>query len=116
MRNQLILFFLILLSAQRLLSQTISGVVKDNQTGDVLIGATIAEKGTTNGTSSDANGKFSLTVKQLPATLTISYIGYTAKDVIVKDPNENLNIKLTSNEVLLHAVQITGSRLSEKAK
>ena len=116
MKNSFLLLFILLFIHQKLFSQTISGEVKDEQTGNALIGATIAEKGTTNGTSSDENGKFSLTVKQLPVTLTVSYIGYNSKEVIVKSESDKINIKLTSNEVLLHAVQITGSRLSEKVK
>lgn len=54
--------------------QSVSGVVKD-ATGEPVIGASIVEKGTTNGTITDFDGNFSLEVAN-GATLVISFIGY----------------------------------------
>lgn len=54
--------------------QTITGIVKD-ATGEPVIGANIVEKGTTNGTITDMNGQFTLTVNP-KAVLQISYIGF----------------------------------------
>lgn len=54
----------------------ISGVVTDH-TGEPVIGANVSIKGTTTGTITDLDGKFSLDVPA-NATLLISYIGYTA--------------------------------------
>lgn len=56
-------------------SQTITGVVKD-QTGEPLIGVNVMEKGTTNGSITDVDGKYSLTVNGSKAIVTFSYIGY----------------------------------------
>lgn len=52
----------------------IKGVVTDKN-GEPIIGANVVEKGTTNGTITDFNGKFSLTVKS-KGVLVVSYIGY----------------------------------------
>lgn len=53
----------------------IYGFVKDQLTGEKLIGANISEQGTTNGTSADYNGYFSLLVKN-PSILQVSFLGY----------------------------------------
>lgn len=50
---------------EQLQTQTINGLVVDAN-GEPVIGASIIEKGTTNGGITDINGKFTLTVKQLP--------------------------------------------------
>lgn len=67
-----------LLNAQT--GTTIQGTVKDNK-GEAVIGAAIIVKGTTVGTISDADGKFSLTLPAGAETLIIKYIGYKAKEV-----------------------------------
>ena len=54
--------------------QTVSGIVKDSS-GEPIIGASVLEKGTTNGTITDLDGKFTLSVSS-NAVLQISYIGY----------------------------------------
>lgn len=61
--------------------KTITGVIKD-KSGLEIIGANIVEKGTTNGTSSDVDGKFTLSVAP-GATLLVSYIGYNSKEIKV---------------------------------
>lgn len=52
----------------------VQGVVKD-QTGEAVIGATVMQKGTSNGTITDIDGNFSLSVPS-NATLSVSYIGF----------------------------------------
>ena len=55
--------------------ETVRGVVTD-AAGEPLIGANVVEKGTTNGTITDMDGRYSLMNVPESATLTISYIGY----------------------------------------
>lgn len=62
---------------------SISGRVTDQTDGSGLIGATVKEKGTTNGAATDLDGNFSLTVSGPDAILDISYTGYTTKEVPV---------------------------------
>lgn len=59
--------------------QSVSGIIKD-VTGEPVIGASILEKGTTNGTITDLEGKFTLAVKP-NATLVVSYIGSRSQEV-----------------------------------
>lgn len=65
--------------AGRAYSQTlrITGKVTEKKTGDPLPGATVAIKGTTNGTVTDINGKFTLQIPQSGATIVVSFIGMT---------------------------------------
>jgi TonB-linked SusC/RagA family outer membrane protein len=67
-----------LVSAQEVV---ISGTVSD--ANGPLIGASIVEKGTTNGAQTDFDGNFSLEVSDVNATLVFSYIGYANKEVTV---------------------------------
>lgn len=72
--GMLVLFFGLTssLSAQ----DTISGAVNDARTGETLPGVNIMVKGTTVGTSTDAEGNFELSVPSLQDTLVASFVGY----------------------------------------
>ena len=97
---------------QSAIAQTIRGTVKDAHTAEALIGANVVVKGTTNGTVTDEDGKFSLTINQtLPVTLTISYLGYLPHDHVVRDANANITVKLDPDKVVLGEVEITGCLL-----
>lgn len=84
---------------------TVTGQVKDQSNAGV-IGASVVEKGTTNGTMTDMDGKFSLTVSP-KATLTITYIGYRSQEIAVKGTSP-LNIVLQENTELLEEVVVIG--------
>jgi len=88
------------LSAQR----TISGVVSDD-TGEGLIGANILEKGTANGTITDLDGSYSLSVAE-GATLIFSFTGFTEQEIAVSG-SDVINVELTAGE-LLDEVVVTG--------
>ena len=72
---------------------TVHGYV-DDEFGEALIGATVMEKGTSNGTSTDIDGNFTLNVAP-DATLVVSYVGYDPMEVAV---NGQTNIKITMKE------------------
>ncbi|MDR1747083.1 MAG: carboxypeptidase-like regulatory domain-containing protein, partial [Tannerella sp.] len=59
----------------------ITGKIVD-QTGEPVVGANVVEKGTTNGNITDADGKFSLLVKE-NATLVISFVGYVTQEIAI---------------------------------
>ena len=85
---------------ERLLAEqsriTVRGVITDG-TGKAIAGAGITEKGTSNRTSTDANGTFSLPVSE-NAILVISYVGYATQEIPVK--NNNLVLTITLSESL----------------
>ncbi len=84
---------------------TVKGVIVD-KTGFPLPGANVMEKGTTTGTITDLDGNFSLGVTKKGTTLTISFMGYTSKDIVVKD--QTVNIVLEENSKLLDEVVVVG--------
>ena len=63
-------------------SSAIKGVVVDVK-GEPIIGANVLQKGTSNGTITDFDGKFSLNVPNR-ATITVTYIGYKTQEITLK--------------------------------
>lgn len=110
MKQVLLLFILFSSFCSLGYSQTISGKVIDANTDESLIGATISEKGTSNGTVTDFEGDFSLAIQKTPAILTISYVGYEAKSITINESsNADLGtISLSSSAFGLEEVVITG--------
>ena len=74
---------------------SVSGIVTD-ETGEPLIGATVQEKGTSNGTATDADGAYSIKTAQ-GKTLVFSYIGYITKEVQVNGAKINVTMKENTN-------------------
>lgn len=83
----------------------VTGVVNDAN-GDPIIGATIKEKGTANGTASDLDAKFSLEVSP-GALLEVSYIGFQTQEVKVGD-RIALSVTLNENQQILDEVVVVG--------
>ena len=106
MKQKLLTCLLTLLASVSLMAQnvTVSGVVSD-QTGPV-IGASVFEKGTDNGTVTDLDGKFSLSVKP-GSTLVFSSIGYAAQEVPVGS-RRVFNIFLQEDKEYLDEVVVVG--------
>ncbi len=84
---------------------TVSGHVADEH-GEDLIGATVMEKGTTNGTSADIDGNFTITVPS-NATLVVSYVGYDPMEVPVNGQT-HLNIVMKENATMLAETVVIG--------
>ena len=72
---------LLIVFSENVMSQKngIEGVIRDAEDNSTLIGATIREHGTSNATTTDIDGKFSMALKSDTSTLIISYVGYTPK-------------------------------------
>ncbi|GAA4282190.1 TonB-dependent receptor [Gaetbulibacter aestuarii] len=83
----------------------VSGVVKDNETGEPLLGATVLVKGTNNGTITGMDGSFQLSVKDQDVMLVISYTGYQTMEV---KAGSNLEINLKVDVGKLDEVVIIG--------
>jgi TonB-linked SusC/RagA family outer membrane protein len=84
----------------------VSGTITDNE-GTPLPGASILEKGTTNGTQTDFDGKFNLNVANANAILVVSYIGYATEEIAVNGQNE-INISLKDDAAALEEVVVVG--------
>ena len=86
-------------------TKNISGVVKD-ETGEPVIGANVVVKGTTNGTVTDMNGRYSLEVPE-GGVLQISYIGYNTQEVKVGS-GDVVNVSLREDSEALDEVVVIG--------
>ncbi len=88
-------------------AQIVTGLVSD-PSGEPLIGATIIEKGTTNGTATDIDGFYKLNLKDAKkAVLVVSYVGYATTEVEVKGQAE-VNVTLQEESSLLNEVVVVG--------
>lgn len=95
-------------------TKDIKGKVTDGTTKEPLIGCNVVIKGTDKGTTTDLDGKFSISV-ELPATLVFSYLGYTSFEVEVITGKEVENITLNEQAVTIgQEIVVTGTRVSEK--
>ncbi|MCX8211639.1 MAG: SusC/RagA family TonB-linked outer membrane protein [Lewinella sp.] len=110
-----LLFTLLLALSGGLYAQEISGVVTDESDGSPLIGTTILQKGTSSGTITDLDGRFKLTLTSTPATLVVTYIGYSAQEVEVAAGQTTVNIAL-SQGTQLDEVVVTALGIERKAK
>jgi outer membrane receptor protein involved in Fe transport len=101
-----------ILSAQQILK----GKVKDAETNEELIGASILIKNSSKGTTTDYNGNFKLSIEQLPTTIVVSYTGYVSQEIIIKTTEKDITIRLAPNVVNVGEVEVTEMRISEKQK
>ena len=109
--KKLILSLTVLLTSTIVYAQTqISGTVVD-ATGEAIIGATIMEKGTSNGTITDFDGNFTIKVNE-GTTLVISYIGYDSQELPAKN---GMKVTLKDNAKELAEVVVTGYTTQRKA-
>lgn len=95
---------------EQLQAQTITGLVVD-ASGEPVIGASVVEKGTTNGIVTDIDGKFTLNVKQ-GTTLKISFVGYQTQEV---KATKTMKIILKDDTELLDEVVVVGYGTQKKA-
>ncbi len=94
-----VMFFALDVSAQA----TINGQVKD-ETGEGVIGASVVEKGTSNGTVTDFDGNFSLKCKP-GATLVFTYIGFNPQELPAKN---GMEVTLKEDVAQLNEVVVVG--------
>lgn len=109
MRKRIIIFLLVALAVVSQLhaqNMSVSGVVTDKVTGETLIGASILQKGTTNGTITNIDGEFSISVPG-NATFVVSYVGYSNLEVEVNNISQ-LKIQLSGNSKSLDEVVVVG--------
>lgn len=91
---------------------TVQGVVKD-QTGETVIGASVMEKGTTNGTITGIDGDFSLNMSP-NSILVVSFVGYKTQEVQVKGQKQ-LQVVLSEDAEMLDEVVVIGYGTMKKS-
>ena len=93
---------------------TIKGTVNNRGDNEPLIGASVVVKETGQGTVTDFDGSFEIENVKLPATLTASYVGFTAEDLQVTEVNQKIAFRLEEETLTFDVVEVKGRRISEK--
>jgi TonB-linked SusC/RagA family outer membrane protein len=95
-------------------TKSISGVVKSSEDGESLIGVTVMVKGTSTGTITNIDGKYSITVPNSDAVLVFSMIGMKKEELKV-GANTTLNVTLSQDSKVMDEVVVTGYSSERKA-
>lgn len=113
LRRVYLMLIISLLSVAGLYAQSVRGISGTvTSEGEPLIGASVVEKGTTNGTLTDVDGKFTLSVKE-NATIEVSYIGFTSKTFAVGQQTV-FNVELKEEANVLNEVVAIGYGVQKK--
>jgi TonB-dependent starch-binding outer membrane protein SusC len=105
-KNYSALLLFVLMNIGQLMAQTtaITGTVMEGK--EPLVGASVLEKGTSNGALTDVDGKFQLTIKnRKDAVLVVSFVGYTTKEVAVNNA-QTIDIELVGGSALEELVVV----------
>ena len=104
-----LLFVALFFVTATVLGQTkITGTVVD-ETNQPLPGASVLVKGTTNGTSTDFNGKFTLQAKSDSGAIVFSFIGYSSKEVVFSSSENSLKVQLAPDAGSLDEIIVMSS-------
>ena len=110
LKKMFLSFALLLVSTIMYAQSEISGTVVDSS-GETVIGATVMEKGTSNGTVTDFDGNFTIKVNE-GAILVVTYIGYQTQEV----PAANgMKVTLKDDAEVLQEVVVTGYQVQRKS-
>ena len=93
---------------------TLTGVVRD-ETNNPLPGVNVLVKGTTTGTVSDTDGRYSLSLPSGNSTLVFSFIGYADQEVAVGDRTE-IDVSLVTDVTSLDEVVVTALGIERASK
>lgn len=108
MKNYFYLIILSLLTQSLVAQNQIAGNVSDIN-GGPLPGATIVQKGSTNGTVADLDGNFKLAINSMPATLVFSFVGYATQEIEVS-AQTTLRVLMEPESYNLSGVEVVGTR------
>jgi TonB-linked SusC/RagA family outer membrane protein len=117
MKKRLLTFIALLLLVTVSVSAqtTVTGQVTEGTDKTPLPGVSVLVKGTTSGTSTDSDGKFSISVPDNNAVLVISFIGYATQEIAV-GTQTNIDIQLSEDVTQLNEVVVTALGIPREAK
>jgi TonB-linked SusC/RagA family outer membrane protein len=118
MRSIFLLFTVLFVFTQATYAQnrTVTGVVTGADDNQPLIGVTVKVKGSTAGTATDANGKYSIKVTNLQnVVIGVTYVGYAYQEATLKPGETVLNFKMQPSENNLNEVVVVGYGEQKKA-
>ncbi len=94
----------------------VKGQVIDATTREPLVGVTVTLPNTKQGVTTDADGNFALSVKELPTTLNVSYVGYNSTTLDVYDDEDAILVEVRENRNRLDEVVVTALGISREKK
>lgn len=92
----------------------ITGRVTHDQTNEALVGVTVIEKGTSNGTLTDVGGNYSLPISDANSILVFSFVGMETQEAVV-GVQRVINISLKESVSILDEVIVTGYQTQRRA-
>ncbi|MBD1262356.1 TonB-dependent receptor [Maribacter polysiphoniae] len=110
----LFLFLLVAGNVKAQQGKTVSGLITEDGTQGPLPGVNIVEKGTTNGTQTDFDGNYAITLTTDNAVLVLSYLGYSTQEISVGGRTE-LNATLQEDTQALEEVVVVGYGTQKKS-
>lgn len=115
MRSKILMLLLILFGfSYTTFSQTINGTVVSDEDNTPLPGVSISVKGTTKGTITDMDGKFSFSIPENSETLVFSFIGYETQEVTINGKT-NFDVVLKVDTKTLEEVVVVGYGVQKKS-
>ncbi len=115
MRKQLLLLLLLSLLSLPALARVVTGVVTQSSDGEPIIGASVKVHGTTRGTATDFDGRFSIEAND-GDVLDVSYVGMNPKSVKIAPGQTEVNIALEDNAQVLGEVVVTAMGQTQEKK
>jgi TonB-linked SusC/RagA family outer membrane protein len=106
---------LLLFNLQLFSQVAVTGTVNDGDTGDPMLGATVSIEGTTVGTTTNANGEFSIDARSAEDALVISFIGYESQRIPI-GTRRDFAITLQVDATLLDEVVVTALGITREKK
>ena len=100
--------------APSLFAERLAGTVMDAFTREPLIGVSILDKETGNGTITDLDGHYEINVTSLPLHLQFSYVGYQTEDKVFKSIPAKFDLLLQANNEVLDEVVVTAGRFEQR--
>ncbi|MBK9736403.1 MAG: TonB-dependent receptor [Saprospiraceae bacterium] len=110
----LMLLYVVSLTSITMAQNVIKGSITDLANNEAIIGASIEEKGSTNGTISDVDGSFTINVQNAQAVLVIKYLGYNDEEINLNGQKE-INVKMTESSILIDQVVVVGYGVQKKS-
>lgn len=110
------LFCLLFCSSWLSAQISIKGKVRDAETGEDIIGASVGLVNATGGTLTNYEGEFVLKVESLPVTLKIAYTGYELLELEVKDAAQKIDVRLATSSIIMDEAIVVGQRIDDKLK
>lgn len=116
MKNIVLFLMALWMSSHAMAQQTVvTGLITDAIDSSPLIGANVLVKGTGNGTITNAEGKFSVTVPAGKKLVVVSCIGYRTEEVTLKPNQKVLNVEMKEDTELLDEVVVVGYGTMKKS-